>query len=158
MQSKSEHFFFRMQHFHMSGCSRSADTQQIIFKMFIFHRYCVINSCLEMQRRKNRIDKLSWIIKTTTTFFNLHFRLLVWCLLMMLTLILLLFFCFYFCSAPIAQQNCIFKRMKILTYAHGSIWCSSKSIQSNGHGFPLHFKRYIQIKHRRKKWSRITFE
>lgn len=120
MQSKSEHFFFRMQHFHMSGCSRSADTQQIIFKMFIFHRYCVINSCPEMQRRKNRIDKLSWIIKTTTTFFNLHFRLLVWCLLMMLTLILLLFFCFYFCSAPIAQQNCIFKRMKILTYAHGT--------------------------------------
>lgn len=31
------------------------------------------------------------------------------------------------------------------------IWCSSKSFQSNGHGFPLHFKRYIQIKHRRKK-------
>lgn len=37
---------------------------QIIFQMFIFHRYCVINSCPEIRQKRNRIDDVSWIIKT----------------------------------------------------------------------------------------------
>lgn len=137
MHSEFENFFFRMEHFHMSDC-----TQQIIFKMFIFHRYCVINSCPEIKRRKNRIDKVSWIIKTTATFFNLHFRcwfdVYWWCWCWCCC-------CFYFCSTPIAQ-NCIFNRMKMLTYAHRTSDATLNHL-TNGHGFSSYYKRYVQIIH-----------